>query len=150
MNDIYESLNLEIFDFLSNYQKMNRLIQTKTGLTISQMTILRYLYKMGPSRITTISAELKMDSGNVSNICFRLQKAGLIERKNLDSDRRVSIVLISEGTMKRVKPLLEMANDIYQLTTKPLSPNKTKAIINSLAMLNGYYENIFQNLKDPT
>ncbi len=150
MNDIYENLNLEIFDFLSNYQRMNHLIQTKTGLTISQLTILRFLYKNGPSRITAISAELKMDPGNVSNICFRLQKTGLIERKSLDSDRRVSIVLISEGTMERVKPFLEMANSVYLLTTEPLSPDKTKTIIDAFTILNRYYENIFQSIKDPT
>ncbi len=149
MNDIYESLNLEIFDFLSNYQKMNRLIQTKTGLTISQMTILRYLYKNGPSRITTISTDLKMDPGNVSNICSRLQKAGLIDRKNLNGDRRVNIVLISEENIDRVKPFLQMANDLYMFTTEPLSADTTKTIVESLSALNRYYEKIFQGHTDP-
>ncbi len=147
-NDIYDSLNMEIFDFLSNYQKLNRLIQAKTGLTISQMTILRYLQEKGPSRITTISSDLKMDPGNVSNICFRLQKAGLIERENLPDDRRVSIVFISETNTEHAAPFLSAAEDLYRFTTDPLPPDKAEAITNSLEMLNSYYESMFRKFRE--
>lgn len=148
MSDIYEKLNLTVLDFLSHYQKLNRMTLTCTGVTISQMTILRYLKANGPSRITAIATALSMDAGNVSNICSRLEKAGYIERQFPAKDKRLCLVNVPESTETNLEEQLKSTQDLYGYTREVLSEEEAEQALESLRTLNIYYEQLTLRIKD--
>ncbi len=147
MYDIYEKLNLTVLDFLSNYQKLNRMALATTGLTISQMTVLRYLKTNGPSRITAISSALGMDPGNVSNICSRLEKAGFIEREFPAKDKRLCVVSISEQKKGVLGPGFRNTQRLYDYTHETLSAEEAGQIADALERLNAFYEKLCIQIK---
>lgn len=148
MGDIYEKLNLTVLDFLSCYQKLNRMALSRTGLTISQMTILRYLHTKGPSRITAIAADLGMDAGNVSNICSRLEKSGYINREFPAKDKRLCLVYIPENSLAILEPRFQSSQPLYDYTKEVLSPEKAEQAAESLEALVEYYKKMASQLKD--
>ena len=71
------------------FQKRSSAIFKKHGLTFSQYNVLKYLgaCEGGWNRVGNVGKHMLVTGANVTGLAKRMQKAGLIERKN-DDERR--------------------------------------------------------------
>jgi DNA-binding MarR family transcriptional regulator len=68
------------------------------GLTASQRMLLQVLEEEGESRAGVLATRLGITQATTTNILDRLEKAGLVQRRRYDSDkRRVLVSLTKEG-----------------------------------------------------
>ena len=68
------------------------------GLTASQRMLLQVLEEEGESRAGVLATRLGITQATNTNILDRLEKAGLVQRRRYDSDkRRVLVSLTKEG-----------------------------------------------------
>lgn len=72
------------------------------GVTPSQAAILVRLDEAGPQKVRDIATALNMAESNVSNICSRLQKAGLVRRQRQLDDQRVVKIELDESVADKV------------------------------------------------
>ena len=67
-------------------------------VTIPQLRVLVMVATRGPLNLAAVAAGLQVSASNASRICDRLLKAGLLDRRDLPSDRRhVALTLTEEG-----------------------------------------------------
>ncbi|TKD51601.1 MarR family winged helix-turn-helix transcriptional regulator [Sphingomonas baiyangensis] len=66
----------------------NRKLAAATGLTPSQLLILREIGEQGETTPTWLSTALHFSQATVTSICDRLEAAGLITREREDQDKR--------------------------------------------------------------
>jgi DNA-binding MarR family transcriptional regulator len=66
------------------------------GLAPMQAFALRNLQPDTPMPMSTLAGVLHCDNSNITGIADRLEAAGLIERRALDSDRRVKTLALTE------------------------------------------------------
>lgn len=66
----------------------NRQLAAATGLTPSQLLILQEIGERRETTPTQLSAALQFSQATITNICDRLEAAGLVERQRGERDRR--------------------------------------------------------------
>ncbi len=71
----------------------------KLGLTYPQFLVLITLWEADGLTVKTLSQKLKLDSGTITPILKRLEKAGLLSRQRSKNDERsVNVFLTRAGT----------------------------------------------------
>jgi DNA-binding MarR family transcriptional regulator len=67
-------------------------------VTVPQLRVLVMLHTRGPMNLAAVAAELEVNPSNASRTCDRLSKAGLLDRRDLPTDRRnVTLTLTGAG-----------------------------------------------------
>ncbi len=75
--------------------KENAFIESK-GLTIQQFGVLEALYHMGVLTVGELTRLVLSTPGNMTVVVRNLKEKGLIETKNAEADRRVTVASITE------------------------------------------------------
>ena len=70
------------------------------GLGFSDFAVLEYLLHKGPSPVNTIGAKIRLTSGSITAAIDRLERKGLVERRNHPEDRRARIVHLTDPGRK--------------------------------------------------
>lgn len=97
------------------------------GLTVPQAMLLRQLDDGMP--MNEVAEALHCDPSNVTGIVDRLERRGLVERRKLETDRRVKqLVLTPEGRRmkRRVESILAAAPGLGRL------PDADRAVLRDL------------------
>lgn len=91
------------------FKKRSSAIFKKYGLTFSHYNVLKYLVacEEGWDTVGNVSKRMLVTGANVTGLAKRMQKAGLIERKNDKKDERLTMLQI---TPKGFKALEEIRN----------------------------------------
>lgn len=77
-------------------------ILAELGLTYPQYLAMLVLWEEGEASVSRLGERLKLDSGTLTPLLKRLEKAGLVTRRRSEDDERVVLVsLTAEG--KRMK-----------------------------------------------
>src|SRR5512144_354 len=72
----------------------------KRGLTRASATVISYLHQHGWMRQRELAEALRVSPGNVTGLIDGLQKTGFVTRSPHPSDRRATLVTLTErGTM---------------------------------------------------
>lgn len=80
------------------------------GLAPMHAFALRHLDPERGVPMSALAAALRCDSSNVTGIARRLEAAGLVERRQVDGDRRVkTLVLTPQGREVREQVLVKMS-----------------------------------------
>lgn len=66
------------------------------GFSKSHILLLRFLANEGPKRPSAIAEHLKVTTGGVTVLTTKLIKAGLVERKQNEVDRRAALIHITD------------------------------------------------------
>jgi DNA-binding MarR family transcriptional regulator len=67
-------------------------------VTVPQLRVLVMLYTRGPMNLAAVAAALGVNASNASRTCDRLSKAGLLDRRDLPTDRRhVTLTITGVG-----------------------------------------------------
>lgn len=76
------------------------------GLTYPQYLVLLVLWEEQPQTVGTLGARLHLDSGTLTPLLKRMERAGLVERaRDPDDERRVRVTLTDRGAMLRTEAL---------------------------------------------
>jgi MarR family 2-MHQ and catechol resistance regulon transcriptional repressor len=69
-------------------------------LGFSDFAVLEYLFHKGPSPVNTIGAKIHLTSGSITAAIDRLERKGMVERRNHTADRRARIVHLTDAGHK--------------------------------------------------
>lgn len=67
----------------------------EVGLTLGQFGVLEALFHLGPLAQHDLASKLLRSSGNTSVVLANLERAGLVQRRRRNEDRRVQIVSLT-------------------------------------------------------
>jgi len=70
------------------------------GLGFSDFGALEYLFHKGPAPVNTIGAKSRLTSGSITAALDRLERKGLVERRNHPEDRRARVVHLTAAGRK--------------------------------------------------
>jgi DNA-binding MarR family transcriptional regulator len=82
-------------------------ISRGSGLTPSQSSVLRNLFKRGPLSSAELSRYLYVTPANITGIIDRLEKKGLVERLPKGNDRRVALIALTSDGAAQSRSLLD-------------------------------------------
>ena len=107
--------NTKVVRALSTYVKLMRAAESVTsrvhkhlmsvGLTISQFGVLEAIYHLGPLSQRDLGEKILRSSGNITMVVDNLEKRRLVIRKRDASDRRISIVHLTEEGQKLIRQI---------------------------------------------
>lgn len=75
----------------------NRQLAAATGLTPSQLLVLREIGERGETMPSVLSAALQFSQATITNICDRLESAGLVARHRGEGDKRRVYLTVTEA-----------------------------------------------------
>ena len=93
--DIAERAWRQMFDFLIATAPLRNESLSKRNLTPNDSRALNFLDQAPGHPLSTLAREWGCDPSNATAIVDRLERAGLAERKPLESDRRVKLVVLT-------------------------------------------------------
>lgn len=98
--------------------ELNRLMKQELSLTLAKFDVLQVIKYSENSEITmsNLSQELSVSNANMTGMTNRLLKDGLIEKKNLQKDRRIFKVALTE----KGNNLLKRAGELHGYWTKEI------------------------------
>lgn len=83
----------------------------KSGMTASQMFILRYLDKCERAKASDIAKVAGLSPGAVTQVCDELERLGLVDRSRSNEDRRVVHVLITNVGRSRLDAIRKIRSE---------------------------------------
>lgn len=92
-----------------------------TGLTIGQPKVLDYLRKHDGSSQKEIAAGCFLEMGSLTSILNRMEQKGLIERRNLNGNRRTCHIFLTEEGKKGLTLIETSFAEIESLALKDVS-----------------------------
>lgn len=119
---------------LNMIQLMNAYCQPR-GLSHSQAMVLIMLRKFQPMKVSQLSEKLNMPSSNISTICARLQRSGLLTRIRDDKDQRMVYLKLTEKAERLTDELRSNMEREQALLSEKVSKEDREIIINGLQRL---------------
>lgn len=130
----------KIIELLKNVNgKLNELLNNfyaPYGLTVVQAMVLLELHRNGEQNITDLSNNVCMVKGNLSQLCKRLEKNGLIERVRDSEDERYVNIKMTKHSENIVKELEEKISNNKIPILLQIENQKKSSIIEALNILN--------------
>lgn len=114
------------------------------GLTSQQVSVLLLLDTHGPLKVSSIAENLNMADSNVSNICSRLEKMDLVERKRTKEDMRTVFVGLTEQSNEKIRDVKKAVYDFRLRLSESLKKEDFDDICKGLTKLNELLE-LFSN-----
>lgn len=89
------------------FKKQSSAVFKQYGLTFSHYNVLKYLSACEDGRDTVgnVSKHMLVTGANVTGLAKRMQKAGLIERRNDVKDERLTLLQISPSGLKTLRAI---------------------------------------------
>ena len=104
-------------------------------LTVAQFRLLVLLAEEERS-IGDIGAHLGVNQSNASRHCDRLQRQGLVERRRLETDARVVVVVLTDEGRAVVDAVMDQRRDDVRRLLGAISPRQGKAMVEALQAFN--------------
>lgn len=125
---ILRSINLE-----------SKRIQKEYGISIPQLLSLNYLSTLPnyQSTVKEISSYLNLNSSTVSGIVKRLEIKGLCAKLPNPSDRRGSIIALTEKGARMVRDTPKLLHDRLDQNLERLGPGELETVRKGLSLLVG-------------
>lgn len=130
----------KVIELLKNVNgKLNELLNNfyaPYGLTVVQAMVLLELHRNGEQNITDLSNRVCMVKGNLSQLCKRLEKNGLIERVRDSEDERYVNIKMTKYSENIVKELEEKISNNRIPILLQIENQKKSSIMEALNILN--------------
>ncbi len=96
--DVDEEVMISIVNASEMFKKQSSAILRQYGLTFSHYNVLKQLVSCGHGRDTVgnLSKKMVVTSADMAGIAKRMEKAGLVKRKNDAQDARLTIVHVTQ------------------------------------------------------
>jgi MarR family 2-MHQ and catechol resistance regulon transcriptional repressor len=139
-----EKIMMAVVRAAEQFKKKTSALLGNYGLTFAQYNVLRVLdaSENGQSTVTGVSRIMLVSGANTTGIVKRLEKSGLLIRKNHPSDERVTVVEISPRGRRILENVKTEKDDRLSHYVKGLTEKEKQEILNIL-------RRIIKNLGDP-
>ena len=117
--------------------RMQRLLRSQEmgGLSLTEASCLAVIGRKGPMPLNEIAASEHLSAPSVTKTITRMEEAGLIDRLNDPTDRRVSLVTLSKKGRALVDQIRSRRNAFLLLRLQELSPADLEAVERALPIL---------------
>lgn len=107
----------------------------ESDLSYARMRLLGALHCKGPQIMTSISDELRVTRRNVTALVDALEEEGLVRRQPHPTDRRATVIELTERGAKRVSGMYEEHRAAVAELFEGLSNDDRRALIRLLGSL---------------
>ncbi|MEV6828775.1 MarR family transcriptional regulator [Amycolatopsis sp. NPDC051102] len=104
-------------------------------MSITSATTLATLHRSGPRRITDLAAIEGVTQPAMTTLVRALEEAGLVERKGDASDRRVTLVCLTEAGASYVRTRHQAGVDGFARLIGELADDEVEALVAALPAL---------------
>jgi DNA-binding MarR family transcriptional regulator len=102
------------------------------NLAPRHLSLLAYLFFDGPLAVNELATRLELVPATVSLLVGELNRYGVVDRKEDESDRRRKIVSIAEPYLDAVRCWLENGVNAWRVALEPLSPAERRTFVDTL------------------
>jgi len=106
------------------------------SLTQPQAAVLHEVYKNGPQNITDLCRQLGVNKSNLSPICTRLEKLGLIQKVRDREDQRIVYIQTTDKGRKSIEEVIKNISETYITEKINLTEEEKQTILQGLKLLN--------------
>ncbi|NLM97869.1 MAG: MarR family transcriptional regulator [Halanaerobiaceae bacterium] len=112
------------------------------GLTMLQARVLMELYYNGSSSIGNLAESIYAAGANISTICKKLEKEGLVERSRRQEDERIVMVVLTDRGNKILLEIDERLDKVIAERIRQDSEKACQEIISGIEKLNDLLQKI--------
>ena len=97
------------------------------GLGLSDFGALEVLYHKGPAPVNSLGEKIRLTSGSITAAVDRLERKGLVERRNDPGDRRARIVHLTESGRNLIQCAFADHEAAMERAVSGLTPEERKS-----------------------
>jgi DNA-binding MarR family transcriptional regulator len=105
--------------------------------SLAEVRILNELSFRGETTASALARDLKMDSGYISRIMRRFERAGLIARAASASDRRQRLIALTEKGRQTGDHVLAAARRNVQVMLRHVAPQDIRRLVSAMETIDG-------------
>ncbi len=94
------------------------------GIGFSDFAVLEVVFHKGPTPVNEIGSLVRLTSGSITAAVDRLEKKGLVERRNDPEDRRARVVHLTEAGRKLISCAFADHEAAMERATAALTPEE--------------------------
>ena len=121
-----------------------------TGLTTSRTHLLWELHRMGPSTQQALAAALKVSPRNVTGLVDALEAAGFVERGQHPTDRRATLVTLTERGSQTMADMVRDRELIASQLVADFGEDQLMQFGRSLDTVTGRLRDLVESTRSPT
>ncbi len=92
------------------------------GICLSDFAVLELLLHKGPTAVNRIGAHVRLTSGSITTAVDRLERRGLVERRNDPEDRRSRVVHLTDAGQRMIGCAFQDHQIAMERATAALTP----------------------------
>ena len=124
-----------LWSFAPAYQRWSESLLVEKGLSPQRLRILGSIHERGPRIMSELKEELGVTATNVTALVDSLEKDGLVIRKRHPTDRRATVIELSNKVMTELSPrCTEYKEQVAELFSD-LSEKECKGFVRMLEKL---------------
>ena len=105
------------------------------GICLSDFAVLEALRTKGPTPVNRIGATVRLTSGSITTAVDRLERRGLVERRNDPEDRRSRVVHLTEAGQRMICCAYTDHQKAMERATAALTPAERGQVVELLQKL---------------
>ena len=119
------SVSLQLRQFILAWERFRQTVLERAGLSVSDGQALGFLFLEGSLTPSELGSRLRLTSGSVTAMIDRLDRGGLIERRQNPDDKRSVLVALTTRGERYIKWFYELVDEnveraAHQLDGAPL------------------------------
>lgn len=124
-----------LWSFAPAYQRWSESLLVEKGLSPQRLRILGSIHERGPRIMRELKKELGVTATNVTALVDSLEKDGLVVRKRHPTDRRATVIELSDKVMTELSPRCAEYKEQVADLFSDLSESECKAFVKTLEKL---------------
>jgi len=105
------------------------------GLCLSDFGVLEALLHKGPLPVNVLGKKVLLTSGSITTAVDRLERRGLVERRNDAEDRRARVVHLTPSGKAEIQELFEQHRKDIEQAVSPLTEGEIASLTGALRRL---------------
>lgn len=105
------------------------------GLTVAEFGVLEVLYHKGPMLLNEVQRRILVSSGGITYLVDRLEKRGLVERRDCPGDRRARFAALTEEGERLVRDIFPEHAAVIRDALGALGPDDKREAIRLLRLV---------------
>ena len=119
---------------LRTFERLNQLLNTRccTEITLAQCHVLLEIEEYTEATTILLADNLKLDKSTLSRTIDRLVDTGMVERRSHPSDRRFTLLVLSEKGKKTCDEINRISDDIHKQVFQEITSVRHEQIIDHM------------------
>lgn len=147
MNENISIINetlVEVFNNILIIEQQAMQATKYNDISISEIHTIEAIGINELKNMTEVASKLKITMGTLTTAINTLVKKGYVERKRLDTDRRVVLVELTNKGKLIYRIHNRFHNTMVKRTIEGLTPEEEKVLIKSLKKLNAFFKKTYE------